>query len=175
MTDKYDIIVADPPWQYKEKVFLGNKINSSAEHHYTTMSLSDLKKMNVSKLCNKDCLLFLWATGPLLDEGIELLKAWGFEYKQVAFVWDKQRVNPGYYTMTQCEFLLVGKRGKIPSPRGKRNIKQFVSKKLTKHSAKPEEFQDFIEEMFPEQTKLEMFARRTRTGKIRTRTCRDSG
>ena len=164
MSEKFDIIVADPPWQYKEKVFLGNKINSSAQHHYSTMSLSDLKKMNVKKLLEKDCLLFMWATGPLLNEAIELMKSWGFQYKQVAFVWDKQRTNPGYYTMTQCEFVLVGKRGKIPSPRGVRNAKQFLSQKLTTHSSKPEEVQDIIEKMFPTQKKLEMFARRERTG-----------
>lgn len=164
MSKKYDIVIADPPWQYKEKVFLGNKINSSAEHHYTTMSLSDLKNMDVKSLCEKDCLLFMWATGPLLDEAMELMKAWGFKYKQVAFVWDKKRVNPGSYTMTQCEFVLVGKRGKIPGPRGSRSMKQFLSERCTTHSTKPAEVQKRIEEMFPAQTKLEMFARQTRAG-----------
>ena len=164
MNKKYDIIVADPPWQYKEKVFHGNKINSSAEHHYSTMSLADLKKMDIKSIAEKDCLMFMWATGPLLDEAMELMKAWGFKYKQVAFVWDKRRVNPGSYTMTQCEFVLVGKRGKIPGPRGARNMKQFLSEKCTTHSTKPEEVQKRIEDMFPTQSKLEMFARSTRQG-----------
>jgi N6-adenosine-specific RNA methylase IME4 len=79
-------------------------------------------------------------------------------------VWDKQKVNPGFYTMSQVELCLIGKRGKIPKPRGARNIRQMVSVMRQKHSAKPEEVRKRIEEMFPEQTKLEMFAREAPEG-----------
>ena len=123
------------------------------------MDLTRLKLLNVAEHCEKDCLLFMWATSPHLDQAIELLKSWGFQWATVGFVWDKQRVNPGFYTMSQVELCLIGKRGKIPSPRGARNIRQFVSEMRGDHSAKPAEVRKRIEQMFPTQKKLELFAR----------------
>jgi N6-adenosine-specific RNA methylase IME4 len=92
------------------------------------------------------------------------LKAWGFSWATVGFVWDKQKVNPGFYTMSQVELCLIGKRGKIPKPRGARNIRQMVSVMRQKHSAKPEEARKRIEEMFPTQNKIELFARTVTDG-----------
>ena len=76
---------------------------------------------------------------PMLDDGIELMKKWGFKYSTIAFIWHKQRANPGHYTMSECEICLVGRRGKIPTPRGARNVRQFLSEMRGKHSAKPTE------------------------------------
>ena len=101
----------------------------------------------------------MWATSPHLDQAIELGKAWGFKWATVAFVWDKQRSNPGFYTLSECELCLVFKKGRIPQPRGLRNIRQLVSVKRTNHSAKPEEVRGKIELMFPKQKKIELFAR----------------
>jgi N6-adenosine-specific RNA methylase IME4 len=101
----------------------------------------------------------MWSSSPHLDQAIDLLKAWGFKWATVGFVWDKQKVNPGFYTMSQCELCLIGKRGKIPANRGARNVRQFLSEERTKHSAKPKEIQQRITEMFPNHTKLEMFSR----------------
>ena len=120
--------------------------------------------MPVNTITSEDALLFLWVTNPHLDQGIELLKAWGFKYATVAFVWDKQRVNPGFYTMSQCELCLVGKKGKIPQPRGARNVRQLVSSMRTKHSAKPAEVRTKIDLMFPTQNKIELFARQAASG-----------
>lgn len=77
----------------------------------------------------------------------------------IAFIWHKQRTNPGYYTMSECEICVVGKKGKIPTPRGSRNERQFLSELRTKHSKKPDEIRNRINRMFPEQTKIELFAR----------------
>ena len=88
----------------------------------------------------------------------------GFAWATVAFVWDKMRVNPGFYTMSQCELCLVFKRGRIPSPRGARNVRQLVSAKRGAHSAKPTEVRRRIEEMFPDQSKIELFARTRAAG-----------
>ena len=123
------------------------------------MTLDDLKTLNVSSISAQDSLLFMWTTNPHLDQAIDLGKAWGFAWATVAFVWDKVRVNPGFYTMSQCELCLVFKRGKIPAPRGARNIRQMVVSKRGRHSEKPEEVRTRIEEMFPLQLKLELFAR----------------
>lgn len=159
---EFAIIYADPPWDYKGQLQhngKGSKNTGGATMHYATMKLSELKRLELNPLCAKDCLLFMWVTSTHLDQGIELMKAWGFEYKTVAFAWDKVHPNPGYYTLSQVELCLVGKRGKIPRPRGARNVRQFVSEKKTRHSGKPEEVRKRIEQMFPKQQKLELFAR----------------
>lgn len=156
----YSIIYADPCWDYAGREQHNNvKKNKSVINHYPTMTLEDLKKLNVDSICEKDCLLFMWSSSPHLGQAIELMKAWGFSYKTIAFVWDKQKVNPGYYTMSQCEICIVGKKGKIPSPRGLRNIRQFLSEERGRHSAKPVEIRNRIVEMFPNHKRLEMFSR----------------
>ena len=169
---KYDIIYADPPWDYGgklqfdkssksvDKIDPGKKIFiSSANFKYPTVKTKDLMKIPVHEIAKDDCLLFMWVTNPHLAQGIELGKAWGFEYKTVAFVWDKMVHNPGQYTMSYCELCLVFKRGRIPKPRGARNIKQLLSSPRGKHSQKPLEVLYNIEKMFPTQDRIELFAR----------------
>lgn len=162
--DKFGIIYADPPWEYGHSQH--NKVGSSggAASHYPTMTLPRLKRLRVADLAEPDCLLFLWTSSPHLPQAIDLMRAWGFEYMTVAFVWDKGRPNPGYYTMSQCELCLVGKRGRIPSPRGARNVRQLVQVARGAHSAKPEEVRRRIEAMFPSQRKVELFARKHTPG-----------
>lgn len=158
---KYEIIYADPPWQYKSKENLAKKsiLNGKLDSHYKTMTIAELKQLPMNNISDENCMLFMWVVSPMLDDGINLMKSWGFKYSTIAFIWHKQRVNPGHYTMSECEICIVGKRGKIPTPRGARNVRQFLSEKSGRHSAKPEEIRRRIEQMFPTQNKLEMFAR----------------
>lgn len=169
---KYDIIYADPPWDYggkmqfdkssqsADKIDLNKNIFiSAANFKYPTVKIKDLKKIPISEIASDDCLLFMWVTNPHLAQGIELGKAWGFDYKTVAFVWNKMVHNPGQYTMSYCELCLVFKRGRIPKPRGARNIKQLIEVPRTKHSKKPFQALENIEKMFPSQSKIELFAR----------------
>lgn len=157
---KYSILYADPAWDYAGREQHGTKeANKSVKDHYNTMTLEQLKQLKVKDITEKDALLFLWTSSPHLPQAIELMEHWGFEYKTVAFVWDKQKVNPGYYTMSQCELCLVGKKGNIPKNRGARNVRQFLSQERTKHSKKPDEIRDRISQMFPTHTKVELFAR----------------
>src|SRR5690606_6575642 len=79
--------------------------------------------------------------------------------KTVAFVWNKMVHNPGRYTLSYCELCLLFKRGRIPSPRGARNVKQLVNERRGEHSEKPAEVRRRIERMFPQQSKIELFAR----------------
>jgi N6-adenosine-specific RNA methylase IME4 len=154
----YSIVYADPPWDYDNRIqHNGVETTGSAIYHYPTMKLPELKQLKIPT--EKNCLIFMWSSSPHLQQAIELMNAWGFEYKTIAFVWDKQRPNPGYYTMSQCEVCLVGKKGNIPTPRGKRNIRQFLTEVRGRHSAKPSEIRRRIEEMFPTQKKVELFAR----------------
>ena len=158
----YEIVYADPPWDYKgqlQHAGRGSADTGGAVRHYPTIALAGLKRLEVASIAADDSLLFLWSTSPHLDQAIELGKAWGFEWATVAFVWDKVRVNPGFYTMSQCELCLVFKRGRIPAPRGARNVRQLVSRRRGPHSAKPPEVRERIEAMFPRQRRIELFAR----------------
>lgn len=170
---RYDVIYADPPWDYGGKMQFdrssasADKIDitrnifiSSASFKYPTLKTEDLKKIPIQEIANNDCLLFMWATSPHLKQAIDLGETWGFEYRTVAFVWDKMIHNPGKYTLSNCELCLIFKRGKIPSPRGARNVQQLVRAPRGKHSEKPIEVLKNIELMFPVQTKIELFARK---------------
>jgi len=174
---RFDIIYADPPWHYNgkmqfdktgkgvEEIDLAKKIFiSSAAFKYPTLKLAELKAIPVSQIAKDDCLLFMWATNPHLAQAVELGQAWGFHYKTVAFVWDKMTHNPGQYTLSNCELCLLFKRGRIPKPRGARNIQQLVRIPRGNHSAKPGQVADAIEKMFPTQKRIELFARKTRAG-----------
>lgn len=157
----FQIIYADPPWTYRDKVFDPAKktAHSWAERYYETMRVEEICDLQPQRIADRDCLLFIWVTGPCLDSAFEVISAWGFKYATIAFVWDKQRVNVGHYTMSSTEMCLVAKRGRIPKPRGARNVRQLLSKKASAHSAKPNEVRLRIEEMFPLQRKIELFAR----------------
>lgn len=158
---KYQIIYADPPWEYKSKECLDRTsiLNGKLNTHYNTMSLDSIKKLDVKSISDKNCMLFLWVVSPMLPEGLEVMKSWGFKYSTIAFVWYKQKSNPGNYTMSECEICLVGRNGKIPENRGARNVRQFLSEAKGKHSAKPNEIKKRIELMFPNHSKIELFAR----------------
>lgn len=164
---RYDIIYADPPWDYKgqlQHTGVGGRESGGAIRHYPTVPVSEMAAWDIAAISAADCLLFMWSSSPHLDQAIGLGKAWGFQWATVAFVWDKQSVNPGYYTMSQCELCLVFKRGKIPQPRGARNVRQLVQSKRTRHSEKPDVVRERIAAMFPHQRKIELFARKRSPG-----------
>ena len=166
MSKKYDVIYADPAWQYDSGRSLAKTslLDGVSNKHYGTMKIDDLKKLPIDKITSENVLCFMWLVSPMLDDGIDLMKKWGFKYSTIAFIWHKQRTNPGYYTMSECEICVVGKKGKIPTPRGSRNQRQFLSELRTKHSKKPDEIRNRIERMFPDQNKVELFARENHEG-----------
>jgi N6-adenosine-specific RNA methylase IME4 len=170
--EKFDIIYADPPWHYNGKLqfdksssakenidFSKNIFISSACFKYPTLKLDELKKLRVQDIASDDSLLFMWTTNPHLEQALELGKAWGFEYRTVAFVWNKMVHNPGKYNLSYCELCLLFKHGRIPTPRGARNVKQLVSVPRGEHSEKPLEIAKNIELMFPHHKRIELFAR----------------
>ena len=169
---KYQIIFPDPPWDYKGQTQhtepTGVRTNTgSALKHYPTMKTQDMIvefKELINTWADDDCLLFMWATWPHLDQAIRLGEGWGFKYVHTPFIWNKMKTNPGFYTMTQTEPVLCFKRGKIPTPRGSRKERQLVEVMRTRHSEKPIGVYNRIEKMFPTQNKMEMFARTTREG-----------
>ena len=97
---------------------VGSGDSGGAVRHYPTVPLDAMAQWPIDSICEADALLFLWSSNPHLDQAIDLGKAWGFSWATVAFVWNKLRTNPGFYTLSQCELCLVFKRGRIPQPRG---------------------------------------------------------
>lgn len=85
----YRVLYADPPWSYGDRGMSGSKKPSGAASHYSTMTLDDIKALPVSLVTADDALCFMWATGPQLPAGLEVMAAWGFEFKTIAFTWVK--------------------------------------------------------------------------------------
>lgn len=170
---KFSIIYADPPWPYFNKTNHNYHSNngeyvSHVSDEYSVMLFEEIYNLPVEDISLDDCLLFLWVVSPSLLEGMETGKRWGFKYITVGFVWNKIHVLPGNYTMSQCEMCLIFKKGKIPIPRGSRNEKQYfeetvfsecITERRTHHSKKPNQIRNRIAFMFPEQDKIELFAR----------------
>ena len=96
-TKKYNIIYADPPWTYNDKCKSGDR---GLENKYDTMIISQLMELPVESIAADDCFLFMWVTYPLLQEGFQVMKAWGFEYKTVAFTWiKKNKVSDSFFLL----------------------------------------------------------------------------
>lgn len=151
---KYNVIYTDPPWEYSNSGF-----EMSAENKYPTMSIEEIKKIEVPNLSADNCIMFMWATNPLLKDAIELMNYWGFDYK-TNFVWVKTRHTAGFYIFGQHELLLIGVRGSM-LPQGDKPISVIRGENKI-HSKKPLEVYETIELMFPNAKYLEMFARNER-------------
>jgi N6-adenosine-specific RNA methylase IME4 len=167
----YEVVYCDPPWSYTHNTYSARDndgVKSVSLSHvtdkYPTLSLVEMMCWDLGSILSDNALIFMWATGPVLEESFPLMNSWGFSFMTVGFVWEKVKVNPGYYTMSSCEYVLIGKRGTIPQPRGSRSVRQFHQELSTRHSAKPDEIRERIEEMFPTQKKLEMFCRTPKEG-----------
>ena len=117
---RFEIVLADPPWRYA----YSRSKKKAVERHYPTLTIEQIARMPVESLVARNALLFLWATPPLLDHGVRVVNAWGFQYVTCA-VWGKVLLGPGYHFRQQHELLLVGKRGKPGTP-GNRNIRSVI-------------------------------------------------
>lgn len=164
---KYQVIYADPPWSYR--VWSKKGAGRSAEAHYPTMSMEDIKALPVGNLADRDCALFLWITLPMLREAWGVLDAWGFTFKTVAFVWIKLNrkadtlfTGMGYWTRANAEICLLATRGH--PQRKARNVHQVIVSHVEQHSKKPDEARRRIEALMGDVTRVELFARQTAPG-----------
>lgn len=155
--ERFSIVLADPPWSYAHSR-LGRL---SPGRHYPTLSVEQIAGIPVESLVARDSLLFLWATPPLLEDGLRVLTAWGFQYVTCA-VWDKECLGPGYHFRQQHELILVGKRGKPGTPATAAKARSVFRARRGKHSAKPVQVHEYIERAYPHRPKLELFARHPR-------------
>jgi len=122
--DSVNIIYADPPWKYQQNVKAGVLKRKNGELLYPSMTIKELTELGpaVERICKKDCALLLWATMPLLQESLDVIKAWGFKYKTCFVNWvkttaagDKPAFGVGYYTRSNAELCLLAVRGRIAS------------------------------------------------------------
>lgn len=164
---KYKTIYADPPWQFS------NRTGKVAPEHkrlnrYSTMKLDDIKRIPVSEIADAKSHLYLWVPNALLPEGIEVMKAWGFEYK-TNIIWEKVRKDGmpdgrgvGFYFRNVTEILLFGIKGDknrtLQAGRSQVNLLRTMKRE---HSRKPDEFITLIENCSPGPY-IELFARGNR-------------
>ena len=160
-SQKYAVVYADPPWRYENPPMGGG--NRSIENHYPTMTLEEICEMPVSEIVTDDAILYLWATAPKLRECMDVIEAWGFEYR-TNLCWDKVNIGMGYHARNQHELLLVATRGKIPPPQAGTQPSSVLSQKRTGHSAKPSFYAEMIEGSYPQLPKIELFCRSPRDG-----------
>lgn len=154
-TENYKLIYADPPWSYNNK-YTGGTGKSGSISKYPVMTVEEICNLSVKKIVEKNSVLFLWATTPLLPEAFEVMKNWGFNYK-TALYWRKiMSLGMGFWFRGQVEILLMGIKGKVKAFRIQKP--NFVQSKVREHSRKPNEFYSLLEEtgLFP---RIELFAR----------------
>jgi N6-adenosine-specific RNA methylase IME4 len=161
---KYGVIYADPPWSFRNWSAKGTGRN--AVSHYDCLDLPSLAALPIADLAAENCALFLWATDPLLPRALDLIRAWGFEYKTVAFYWVKLNTTPkhdadyftglGYWTRANPEQCLL-------PPRKAKDVRRLVVERRREHSRKPDCVRERIERLVAGPY-LELFARQTKEG-----------
>lgn len=173
---KYNIIYADPAWSYDKKIGQG-----VADDIYTTMPIESIKALPIQSISADDCFLFIWVTFPMFQEGLDVIKSWGFEYKTLGFSWiktNKRQVGSqtsflpvdtidtffgiGHYTKSNCEVCLIGKKG---NPKVINNtVSSVIMAPLRGHSRKPDEVRDNIVKLCGNLPRVELFARQKHSG-----------
>lgn len=152
-TGRYSVIYADPPTEDDY-----GHTKRDVEHHYPTMTWDEVKDLAVNVITTEDAVCYLWATPHTMHKSLEVLAAWGFEYRTHA-VWDKGQIGLGAWFRNQHELLLVGRKGQFPPPPEDRRNGSVFYAPTTDHSAKPEMFAELIEHWYPDAVKLEFFRR----------------
>jgi len=172
--EKYQVIVADCPWSFSDKLSMSD-VKRGAESNYNTLSLKQLCELPVNKIADDSALLALWCPSSLLPDGIKVMESWGFSLKQT-HIWVKIKkvkelsinnllaFGMGRLFRQTHEIVLVGTKGKIYDILENRSQRSVHFAPVEKHSKKPEALQDMLDLMFPSAKKIELFARRERSG-----------
>jgi len=159
---KYKIIYADPPWTYTDTGGTKNA-RGMAKSFYETMDIDEIKKLPVNSIADENSFLFLWATEPLIQEALDVVKSWGFVYKNFGFTWVKKTtdgkdfVGMGHYTRANPEICLLGLKGKVEVV--DHSIRKLVYSKVRQHSKKPDIVRDKIVQLCGDLPRIELFAR----------------
>lgn len=161
----YGCLLVDPPWRFSNYSAKGEEKNPVA--HYDCMSVEDLARMPVGDLAMPDCGMLMWATAPMLPEGIDLMRRWGFTFKSAA-AWAKQSstgqkwaFGTGYCFRSAAEFILLGTIGK-PKIQS-RSVRNLIVAPVREHSRKPDAQYEMAEALFAG-PHAEVFSRGSRPG-----------
>lgn len=153
---KYRIVYADPPWKYKRT--FGSGITK-----YPCMSLEELKNLPIDNISKDNSMLFIWTTFPFLSECLELISAWGFEYKTIGFNWIKMNKKSdtlfwglGSYTRSNSEVCLIGTKGK--TNRLDKGVHSVIFSRIREHSRKPAITRNKIIKLVGDLSRIELFA-----------------
>ena len=166
----YGLLACDPPWLFK-----AGQSKRSAERHYPTMPLADIKALPVWELAAENCALLLWTTPPFLRQSLDVMAAWRFRFVSIGFTWLKLKkahadeffmdgdmfISLGHTTRKSTEVCLLGKRGR--PPRLNRDVEEVILAARREHSRKPETFYKRCEALYPG-PHLELFSRTDRSG-----------
>lgn len=175
MNKKYNILYTDPAWSFSNKN-TGGSLKSGANAHYSTMSLDEMKELDINSITDEDCVLFMWWVGSQPQEALDLMKAWGFNLKTMTgFTWVKKTKNwknwfgMGFWTRAGTENCLLAVKGKPKriSASIRAVIEDFdtsIEVICEKHSKKPQIFADMIVGLCGDIPRLEMFARDKKEG-----------
>ena len=165
--NKYDVILADPPWHFK--VWNKDKSDRHISHKYDLMETDEICNLPVAEFAKENCALFIWATYPNLKEAFDVIDAWGFEYRTQAWTWVKAKrsgfgfhFGMGYYTRANPEPCLLGIKGQMQVAR--HDITALIYHPVMEHSRKPDDQYRKIEALYPNAAYLELFARRKYPG-----------
>ena len=169
MNKKYQIIYADPPWNFGNRMYSSNKYDHHREitRAYPILKTSEICSLPIKDIVHDECACFMWAADAFIPDAIEVMRAWGFKYKTVAFIWQKkeksgkQTCYMGQWTMKNCELVLLGTRGSMSYHLWSRKVRQLqeAPRERTIHSWKPPIIRDRILEMFGDLPRIELFAR----------------
>lgn len=161
---KYNIIYADPPWEYKES---GGGHRGTAGLPYPTMNIEDIKNLPIKNIKAEKCILFLWVTFARLEQGLDVIKSWGFDYYSIGFNWVKTTKNGklfwgmGYYTRSNSELCLIGvphnKQNRLKPIN--RDVLSVIMSEKREHSRKPDEIRNLIVKAIGDLPRIELFAR----------------
>jgi len=160
----YEVIAADPPWRFR--TWSETNQAKSASRHYDLMMLDDIKALPVGKLAQRDCLLLLWCTAPMLPQALDVMSGWGFEYKS-SMNWrkvtesGKVRMGTGYWARSMHEQVLIGAIGK---PRKFSAFPSLFDGIAREHSRKPDEFYLLVEKHTAGLRRCDLFSRENRLG-----------
>jgi len=158
---RYQVLLADPCWAFDEGT--ADPSRRIEKNHYPTMTTEAICALPVKNLATPDAVLFLWTPSSHLPEALQVMSAWYFEYAASA-VWVKDKIGMGHWVRNRHELLLIGARGEMPHPAPGARPDSVIEAPRREHSRKPDAAYEFIEQMYPELSKIELFARVRRDG-----------
>ena len=163
---RYGVIYADPPWSFRDKAAAGQR---GAGFKYPLMPDNEILALPVSNLAADNSALLMWCPSSRLDFGLEVIEAWGFRFKTIAFTWAKLTRNGhrwnfgmGHWTRNQVEHVLLGIKGK--PKRADAGVRQLFEAPVREHSRKPAGIRGQIETLFGDVPRIELFAREQTPG-----------